>query len=107
MTLCDIFHVVLRYGARQDTGDKGTVMTADPAAILPRIDERTCTGCGICVTACPTRALSQVDNKARLTHPDLCTYCTICEGICPVDAIELPFLIVFSEPHLPVGPILH
>lgn len=82
-------------------------MTVDPAPILPHIDEKTCTGCGICVAACPTHALSQVDNKARLTHPDLCTYCTICEGICPVEAIELPFIVVFSEPSGLRGPLLH
>ena len=69
-----------------------------PQTILPSIDVKTCTGCGICVAACPTQALSQVGNVAQLTHPDRCTYCTICEGICPVQAIELPFLVVFSEP---------
>lgn len=34
--------------------------------------------------------------KAMLLYPERCIYCTFCEDICPVDAIALPFLIVFA-----------
>lgn len=61
---------------------------------MPQIDQRKCTGCGECVSRCPTGALGRIAEKATLIHPDLCTYCTLCEDVCPVGAIELPFLII-------------
>lgn len=63
---------------------------------LPEIDQALCTGCHRCVDVCPTHALAQIDDKARLAHPSLCTYCTACEDICPENAISLPFLIVLA-----------
>jgi ferredoxin len=60
---------------------------------LPRIDRDACTGCGRCITACPTGALAQVNGKAALVYPNLCTYCAACESTCPVGAVELPYLI--------------
>jgi len=64
---------------------------------LPHINSKRCTGCGQCVTQCPTAALERVNDKAILAHPDACTYCTLCEDICPVEAISLPFLICFES----------
>ena len=66
---------------------------------LPRIDRHQCTGCGDCITRCPSGALGSMDGKAALIHPQLCTYCATCEDICPVGAIELPYLIVKYESH--------
>lgn len=65
---------------------------------MPRIDHDICTGCGRCVTVCPTHALETVEGKAMLVSPAACIYCSVCETICPVSAIELPFLVVFSSP---------
>lgn len=64
---------------------------------LPQINHKRCTGCGECVTQCPTGALDQQDGKAIVAHPEACTYCTLCEDICPVQAISLPFLICFES----------
>ncbi|MBA3874711.1 MAG: 4Fe-4S binding protein [Anaerolineae bacterium] len=64
---------------------------------LPYLNRNICTGCGACITACPTSALGQVDSKAALVSPELCTYCAACEIICPVGAIELPYLICKVE----------
>lgn len=64
---------------------------------FPQLDRNLCTGCGLCIAACPTDALVQVDGKAVLGFPDLCTYCAACEVICPVGAIELPYLICKLE----------
>ena len=60
----------------------------------PLINRNLCTDCGKCIEICPTEALTQIEGKAALAHPDQCTYCAVCEEICPVQAINLPFLIV-------------
>ena len=70
---------------------------------LPQINPNRCTGCGQCVTACPTAALERVNDKAFLARPDACTYCTLCEVICPVEAISLPFLICFESADMHQG----
>ncbi len=60
----------------------------------PHIDQNRCTGCGDCITQCPTDALSWQDGSATLLRPHACLYCATCEDICPTNAIELPFLII-------------
>ena len=55
----------------------------------PVIDEEVCTGCGICVDACPEGALELVGDKAKLAYPDKCTGCGTCEEQCPNGAITL------------------
>ena len=60
----------------------------------PHIDQAKCSGCGDCITQCPTGALRWKDGKAALLHPEICLYCATCEDICPTNAIELPFLII-------------
>lgn len=70
---------------------------AESSPWMPHINPNLCTGCGDCITSCPTGALGWKDKKAALHHPELCTYCAVCEDICPVGAIELPFLIVKRE----------
>ena len=65
---------------------------------MPQINQEKCTGCGDCITVCPTSALGWQAGKAAILHPERCTYCTLCEDVCPVGAIELPYLIVKSQP---------
>ncbi len=64
---------------------------------LPQVDASLCTGCGDCVVACPTNALSLVDGLAVVSDPEACNYCAVCETICPVDAISLPYQLVIEE----------
>jgi len=71
--------------------------TTVSAPILPEIDYRLCTGCGDCIRVCAPQALALVGNKAVIAAPDLCEYGGSCEPACPVGAIQLPFLVVFSE----------
>jgi MinD superfamily P-loop ATPase len=65
--------------------------------ILPEIDHQLCTGCGDCIPACQPHALALAGGKATIARPDLCEYEGGCEPVCPAGAIQLPFLVVFSE----------
>jgi len=56
--------------------------------------KETCTGCGVCVRACPFGAIEVVEGKARIG--DACTLCTVCVRSCPFHAI------VIERPPVPV-----
>ncbi|MBK8137858.1 MAG: 4Fe-4S binding protein [Chloroflexi bacterium] len=62
---------------------------------VPLIDARRCTGCGLCVRVCPTRALVISGGIAVVADTHACAYVGDCERICPVEAIRRPFQIVF------------
>ena len=53
------------------------------------IDESLCTGCGICVDVCPTKALEMVDGLAKLVRPGDCDGRGECVEACPVQCITL------------------
>jgi electron transfer flavoprotein alpha subunit/NAD-dependent dihydropyrimidine dehydrogenase PreA subunit len=46
-----------------------------------------CTGCSVCVAACPFGAITITDNKAEINNA--CRVCGACEPICPVKAITI------------------
>ena len=48
------------------------------------VNERACSGCGLCVTACPyqARVLDEVSSKAQVLE-DLCKGCGTCVTACP------------------------
>jgi ferredoxin len=71
---------------------------------LPHIDQQTCTGCGDCVTVCPTQALALAGSKAVVAQPQACSYCAVCEAVCPVAAIALPYQITFEAGRPRGGP---
>ena len=66
------------------------------APVLPEINQEICTGCGKCVTVCPTGALALAGGKAVMAHPALCIYDGECEPVCSVAAIQLPYLIMLG-----------
>ena len=51
------------------------------------IDPNLCTGCGVCVNACPKRAVSLFAGKA-VVNINLCDSCKLCEPVCPENAIS-------------------
>ena len=53
------------------------------------IDKGKCTGCGVCVTICPYRAIELVEEKAEYILDD-CFLCGHCQAACPSDAVSLP-----------------
>ncbi len=54
-----------------------------------RIDEETCDGCGLCVTACAEGAIRIIDGKARLVSDRYCDGLGACLGECPRGALEI------------------
>ncbi|MDZ7370840.1 MAG: 4Fe-4S binding protein, partial [candidate division KSB1 bacterium] len=53
------------------------------------IDESKCTGCGLCMPACPEGAIEIVGGKARLREDRLCDGLGACLGHCPEGAIRI------------------
>ncbi|KYH36062.1 MAG: 6-hydroxynicotinate reductase, partial [Candidatus Hecatellales archaeon B24] len=51
------------------------------------VDEAKCTGCGICVRNCPSKAIRLKNGKARIG--EACVACTLCARICPVEAVAV------------------
>ena len=52
------------------------------------VDEARCTGCNICVRACPTDVFEAVAGGVpRIARQDDCQTCFMCELYCPEDAL--------------------
>ncbi len=56
---------------------------------VPKINLKKCTGCGLCVEACPVFVLELQGGKARVLEPqqELCNNCGHCGAVCPAGAI--------------------
>jgi uncharacterized Fe-S center protein len=52
----------------------------------PRINSKTCVGCGACVKICAHSAISLIDKKAKIDHAK-CVGCGRCIGACHFNAI--------------------
>lgn len=51
------------------------------------IDEKLCTGCGICKRSCPTGAISGKKKEPYAINQALCTRCGACARVCPFGAV--------------------
>ena len=54
---------------------------------MPAFVNDSCTGCGICVSACPVSAI-KLDSVAKVDE-GTCTDCGVCVEECPVKAISM------------------
>ena len=63
----------------------------DPAGGKLTINLETCTGCSLCVLACPVDVIRMDVETAKpaILHPKDCQVCYLCEDDCPTDSISL------------------
>ncbi|VVE04903.1 4Fe-4S ferredoxin [Pandoraea iniqua] len=62
------------------------------------VNEARCTGCNICVRACPTNVFDAVkDGIPQIARPDDCQTCFMCELYCPEDAL---FVAAHADRHI-------
>ncbi len=54
-----------------------------------QIDEKKCTGCGLCIPNCPEGAIQIIDGKARLISDLFCDGLGACLGHCPEGVITV------------------
>jgi NADH:ubiquinone oxidoreductase subunit F (NADH-binding)/Pyruvate/2-oxoacid:ferredoxin oxidoreductase delta subunit len=57
------------------------------ALISYSIDEHDCTGCMVCLRACPTEAITGARRELHVIDPELCTRCDTCRQVCKFDAV--------------------
>ena len=55
------------------------------------IDQKKCSGCGLCIKVCPSSTLDLKDGKA-FVKGNFSIYCGHCEAVCPEDAIKVTAL---------------
>ncbi len=57
------------------------------ALITYTIDADDCTGCMVCLRACPTEAITGARRELHVIDPELCTRCDTCRQVCKFDAV--------------------
>lgn len=68
-------------------------------ASRPRIQKKSCIGCGQCAGTCPADAIALQDHKAEI-DPKKCIRCFCCHEMCPERAVQVwepPFFRWFSK----------
>lgn len=58
------------------------------STVAPKVAEKYCTGCGLCLKACAHDAIRLIEAKATI-NPELCAGCSRCITVCPVKAINI------------------
>jgi uncharacterized Fe-S center protein len=58
------------------------------STVAPRVAEKYCTGCGLCLKACAHDAIRIIESKATIDQ-ELCAGCSRCITVCPVKAVNI------------------
>jgi NADH-quinone oxidoreductase subunit F len=58
------------------------------ALLCPEVDATKCRGCQVCVSACPTQAITGEKKKPHSINTELCIKCGACVKVCKLHAIE-------------------
>ena len=58
------------------------------STVAPKVSEKYCTGCGICLKSCAHDAIAVIEGKA-IIDPTLCAGCSRCITVCPIKAINI------------------
>ena len=58
------------------------------STVAPKVAEKYCTGCGICLKSCAHDAIAVIEGKA-IIDPTLCAGCSRCITVCPVKAVNI------------------
>lgn len=54
-----------------------------------QLDEKKCTGCGMCLEVCPHQVFDMNGRKVRIQHRDACMECGACSRNCPAGAVAV------------------
>ena len=60
------------------------------SSVHPMIDDKKCTGCGICAENCPANAIDIKNNIAHI-NSEKCVGCAMCISVCPQKAVQIPW----------------
>jgi NADH:ubiquinone oxidoreductase subunit F (NADH-binding)/(2Fe-2S) ferredoxin/NAD-dependent dihydropyrimidine dehydrogenase PreA subunit len=59
------------------------------ALITYHIDKHACTGCGVCLKACPEKAITGEKKQPHVIDGNLCTKCGSCYEVCKFNAVVI------------------